>query len=57
MGREVLNYFACVAITCVYIGQPLVTAATRIHPMLNSVAVLAKSRRLTMIRVQQDCRR
>ena len=39
-GSEVLNYFVYGTVMCVYVGQPLVIAASRNHPLLNSVTVL-----------------
>ena len=38
MGSEVLSYFVYVIVMCVYIGQLLVVAASRNHPLLNGVA-------------------
>ena len=45
------GYFAYVAVMCVYVGQLLVVAASRDHPLLNGAAAL--SLRLTKIRVQK----
>ena len=36
--REVLSYFAYVTVTLVYVGQPLVVAASRNRTLLNGVA-------------------
>ena len=37
--RDVLSYFAYyVTVTLVYVGQPLVVAASRNHTLLNGVA-------------------
>ena len=40
MEGEVLSYFAYVTVACVYIGEPLVVAASRNHPLLNCVTAL-----------------
>ena len=39
-GSEVLSYFAYVPVPCVYLGQPLVVAGSRNHPLLNDVTAL-----------------
>ena len=40
MGSELLSYFAYITVTYVYIGQPLIVAAYRNHPLLNGVVAL-----------------
>ena len=45
---------ASVTVMYIYVGQPLIFAASKNHPLLNGVTALV---RLTMIRVQQHCRR
>ena len=44
------------SVTVMYfnVGQPLILAASKNHPLLNGVTALV---RVTMIRVQQHCQR
>ena len=39
-GSEVLGYCVYVPVTCVYVGQPLVVAGSRNHPLLKAATAL-----------------
>ena len=37
VGSKVLSYFSYVTVMCVFVGQPLVIAASGYHPLIDGV--------------------